>query len=419
MSGYNNEELSKLKEQAFDWVDDSGRFYSNAFTDFLFPVLREERAMHHQWINDLIEPSMKMKGMIDAGINPNTAAREISGAAAQSSAPMPSSSDSPISEIASLASGSEALANAYKVEQEGNNVTPLAQSSIRKNDAEIDKWSHDNGFTDVQASAFKIDNLTRDDRNRADLAVKRQQYNVMVADADRIMSQKAYVDKQLSWYDKQIEATIALTEKRALEAEKHAFQIEEQTRTEKMENDFAEKHKYRRDSPFDVAMLSCWFEGNYDKVKSAQDFMYNLKYGIAAAESEGNYEMQAKFAYQIANAQETARSLNQIVTDWSTPATGLWSLLEKSFNISGNKGSANTIGNAFDAKSNPDAYSGYSSFLLGLQLSLDDINAQIDAASSHNEFSKVRQLTRQRDGLQKFINDLSFEKYNSHIHSKQ
>lgn len=234
----------------------------NVITDWLFPQTKEARQFAMQLEMAENEPAAKMKGLVAAGINPLTAAAGIAGAGT-GNIPSPSASTNPIGDVASaagaIAGGVNSLGSAAKAFEEAGQVKPLAESSISKNNAEIDKWSHENGFTDAQTEAFNIDNQTRDKLNRADLNVKRQQYRKMRVEAEYINEQKNYVSKQIQWYDEQIEAEIDLTKKRSLEAEKHAFLMEEQTRTEKMENDFASKYGYRREQPFDSAMLSCCF----------------------------------------------------------------------------------------------------------------------------------------------------------------
>lgn len=386
----------------------------NVFMDWLFPQTKEARQFAEQLEMDYYGPSAKMEGMKRAGINPLTAAGGIAGSS--SAAPQPASSVNPLGDVAGAFSGA---AGAIKTIEEAKQVKRLADSNISHNDAEITKWGHDNGFTDSQTEAMNIDNMTRNDLNRAELNVRRQNFLTMRDEAEKLKAEKDYIRKQLEWYDEQIQAEVNLSNKRAIEAEKHSFLMEEQKRTEQMENDFCEKFGYRRGEPFDCAMVDLWFQGEYDKVKAAQDFMYDYKYNTSLNIAEGEQTAIDNHAYSIANAQETARSLNQIITDWNQPASGLWSLIEKSFNVSGNKHGGANIGNPIEAKSNPAAHSAYCQFMVGLNLSLEDINKQIEAASAANEFSKIRELTKQRDGLMKFMNELTFEQYVQYMGSKQ
>lgn len=391
----------------------------DVLSDFFMPKDKEERQMGQQLFMDYAEPQARMQGLIAAGINPLTAAAGIAGSN-PGNIPSPSASTNPIGDVAgaagAIAGGVNSLGAASKAFQEAEQVKPLAESTISKNNAEIDKWSHENGFTDAQTEAFNIDNQTRDTLNRAELNIKRQQYRKMRIEAEYINEQKNYISKQIQWYDEQIQAEIDLAKKRSLEAEKHAFLMEEQTRTEKMENDFASKYGYRREQPFDSAMLSCWFNGEYDKVEKAQNFMYDMKYGVSHAEESAKQHAISQYAYIIANAQETAKSLNSIVTDWNQPATSLWSLIEKSFNVSGNKNNANIIDSALSAKNDPDTWAGYSQFVVSLQMSLEQVNHELEVASAANDFGKIRELTKQRYGLQEFMKRLTFEDYQKHLH---
>lgn len=223
----------------------------------------------------------KMARMKQAGINPLTAAAGIAGSNSPQAPQVSSNTSGVANALGALTGGLDSLASAKKLNEEANQVAPLAESSIQTSDAQIERWSHENDFTDVQTEAFLIDNEYRSDLNRSELNIKIMQHEKMKKEADYIQGQKDYLERLIKSYEEQIAVELDLTKKRALEAEKNAMFAEERARHEKLENDFVEKYGYRRDQPFDCAMLSLWFNGDYDKVLSAEKFMFDLKYGEA------------------------------------------------------------------------------------------------------------------------------------------
>lgn len=376
---------------------------------------------YENWYNHPVQQMDRYKA---AGINLNLAAQGIAGSPAQmsdaSAGVTPSAA--PVGDVVAAGRGVTSslkdVAEAYKAFEEGQNVTPLAENEIKRTDAEIDKWAHDNGFTDAQTEAFNIDNQTRDEINKADLNIKLQQKENMIADADKIKSQKAYIDKQVEWYDEQITAEIDLSKKRALESEKRAFLAEEQARTEKMENDFAEKYHYRRDQPFDNAVLSMWMHGDYERATSAQEFMYKHKYEMSYNEAEGQNVSRERHASKIASAEAMASALAQVIQDWNAPAHGLWEMLEKSFNISGNKNNNASIPNVQDALSNPEIYSQYLDYVSALWMNIESMQEELNTAIAKNELRKVTELSKQISGAMAFAREFTFSEYCARVYGK-
>lgn len=394
-----------------DFVDRLDK-YADSSTNLVKEA--EHREIAEQFYIDLLEPSMKMQGLKSAGINPLTAARGLSGS--QSSTPSSNGLD-PLQIVGEAAAAASNVATgASNMVNAGTNATKLPyEIELLNNQAksEFEKA----GLTNAQTQGVLSDNTYKDEDWKSRLNVQRQNFENMKEEFKVIKKNHDLIAEQIKETISQTELNGSLKDYN----DQLALQIQEQTRWMKEQNEFRLQHKlFINESGIDGYIWSMVLsDSDISRFDNFIDIYSRFRGSVSTSVAEGEFSTQKKYAFDIANAQETARSLNSIITDWNAPASGLWSLLEKSFNISGNRDSKNNIGSAISAKANPDVYSGYCQFMVGLNLSLEELNNQIEAAKNRNEFGKIRDLSRQKSGLEKFIRELSFEQYKKYVQKSE
>ena len=113
-----------------------------------------------------------------------------------------------------------------------------------------------------------------------------------------IQANTDFVNKQIARYDEMIDAELDLKQKQSLEAEKHAFQLEQSANQMKLENDFFEKWNYHSDSPIDVGLRNRWQSGDFTDYDNMLDFVldygYNMSYKQSQGSAEGSFESKLR-----------------------------------------------------------------------------------------------------------------------------
>lgn len=369
-----------------------------------------------QYQNEWNSEDARMQRMKEAGINPLTAAGAIAG---QGTSPSTGSVPSAIgaeantlktiadigSGIAGVGSGIGSLASSYigfmKLIPEINNITQDTANKLA-----------DMGFTNAQTYGVLKDNFYKGQDWEATLNIKRQQYTNMCSELNNIRARHDEIMKSIDQIQSQIDLNTSLQDY----YDSVKMKIDEDLRYAKELNDFRIGNKlFINDSGLDGIIWSMAMNGSsQDDIDKFVDIYSNYRSKIADVEYEARYGTEAKYVGVIAGAKEFAASMNQIITDWSTPASNMWQLIDKAFNVS-STGDSKAVKDAKAALlAGRDKFQAYSEIQMSLQITLDNLNSEISHAAAQNELSRVRELTKQKAGLESFIKSFNFVEFEKH-----
>ena len=149
---------------------------NNVFDEWLVPGRKDARKMMEQLAMDQIEPSVKMQGMIDAGINPLTAAAGLAGTGGSSQLPASEQSTNPIGDVANAVGSVAGAAQSIVGAVSGAAKLP---AEIKNIDADSAAKLAAAGLSNAQTQGVLTDNTYKDEDWKTRLNVQRQQFENM------------------------------------------------------------------------------------------------------------------------------------------------------------------------------------------------------------------------------------------------
>lgn len=304
---------------------DSNEHGDNVIDDWAHPQRKEQRQLGYQLAMMSAEPSIRMKAMIDAGINPLTAAGGIAGSAS-SSVPQPSSSVNPIGDVAgavgAVAGGVDSVVGAIstlgKLAPEIDNLN----SGTRKNLASA-------GLDEVNIDAVMTDNKYRDENWEAELNIKRQSFKNMKQELSNMKAQHAEIYRHIDEMMSQIE----LNGSQKDYYDGMQLKIQEDLRWQTALNDWCLQNKLMiRDSGVDGYIFNMMYndvpqgdvdaffdkyydycrQRNYYTTKGVRDAEIDTAFDKAFNESLGSADVQAKFAPYFGDVEVLKETLKEM-----------------------------------------------------------------------------------------------------------
>lgn len=273
---------------------DSNEIGDNVIDDWAHPQRKEQRQLGYQLSMMSAEPSIRMKAMIAAGINPLTAAGGVAGSS-PSSIPQPASSVNPLGDVAgavgSAAAGVNSIAGAVssigKLAPEIGNI----KSDTAKNFADI-------GLTNAQTQGVLTDNKYKDEDWKSSLNIKRQQFDNMKAEWSNIVATHNEIMKHINEMQSQIE--LNGSQQDYFSAMKS--RIEEETRFIQAKNQFCLDNKlYLLDSGLDGYIFSMVESGaDISQFDKFIEIYSKYRESVAYSSSKGAFDAEIDTAYERA-----------------------------------------------------------------------------------------------------------------------
>lgn len=280
---------------------------NNVFEDWIFPQRKEQRQFGQELALMYNEPKIRMQAMKEAGINPLTAAGAIAGSS-PSSTPQPSSSVNPIGDVAGAVgtaadafnSTAGAISTLGKLSPEISNI----KSDTAKNFADI-------GLTNEQTQGVMTDNKYKDEDWRANLDVKRQQFDNMKAEWDNLKATHEQIKKSIDEMQAQID--LSGSQQDQLDAMKN--RIEEETRFIKEKNDFCLRNKlYLLDSGIDGYIFSMIESGaDMSQFNKFVDTYSNYREQLSYHDSLGRFNADSETAWKRFKNQAEGTAFGELV----------------------------------------------------------------------------------------------------------
>lgn len=313
-----------------DWLQDNasdsiaggiGSFIGTIWNDLTGATEQQKEFEQQEYLidkqNEYNLPSNQMARMIAAGINPNTAAG-IAGAGSVSAQPSPVSTNvgGPAGAVGAVGDAVSKYSNLQLQEAQKENV--IAQTKEIHDNAESNRLLQAaqrfaalkaGGVDSEKAKILSIDYKYSNLEHIQDFYLKQQNIENMRAQYKVIQDEHELKLKEIDSYDERINASVSLMEAQALEAEKHAKQMEEDTRYQKKINDFWDENDFDPKSPCDVSLKQQWAvaykSGDYSAYEASLK-AYGDSYFTAAY---GNYNAESQFAGSIAYARSLGNNV--------------------------------------------------------------------------------------------------------------
>lgn len=378
-------------------------------------------------MNEYNTPAAQMARMRAAGINPNLAAQGIAGGGNESAqAPAVNSA------VGGVAGAVDSLANLGNV---------IGENSLRKSQkADLDTFRNPTfqklwneatlalenaGLSHNQALAIGatlpyIDAIQQATfwNLMADYDNKSAEYKNILQQYDNFKAEEKLTREQAKYYQEMQDNVNADTQNSIAEllGKKAESWLKDQLKQ------FSEKIGIPF-NPSDPFSNYCMFVLNFDKdnAQKIANAAYDFTYKMNSGQYEAQFEAENKYAGKIESARAKARAMAEIITDWNTSSNGMWSLLDKVFNVSRSghqKQRIGDIGDPLKMLENPEIYSEYLEACNALQMNIDSITEDINIAANNNELGKVRELSRQRQKMMEFVKEFTYENYTLHYYGK-
>lgn len=208
---------------------------NNVFDEWLVPGRKDARKMVEQLAMDQIEPSVKMQGMIDAGINPLTAAAGLAGSGGSSPLPASEQSSNPIGDVAgSVGSVAGAAQNIVGA------VTGLVKlpAELRNIDSDTSQKLANAGLSNAQTQGVLTDNSYKEEDWKSRLNVQRQQFENMKQELTNLKA----THRQIMTHCDEMISQIELNGSAKEYNEALMLKVQEETRWMKELNDWRISH---------------------------------------------------------------------------------------------------------------------------------------------------------------------------------
>lgn len=268
---------------------------SDVFTDWLYPGKKEQRQLNEQWVNDIVEPMMKLQGMRAAGINPLTASSGI--AQQPSQAPQPSSSVNPLGDVAdavgsvasSFSSVSGAISSLFKINPEVSELRARAASEFAAA-----------GLDNATTQGVLTDNYYKDDDWLASLNIKRQQYSNMCQEYSNLVATHHEINANIRKLISESELNGSLQDLNNA----HKLYVDEEKRWLKELNDFRINNKlFILDSGIDGYIYNAIVNGfSLDDIDKFIEIYSRYRGSVQTAVSDASNESDLASAESRANA---------------------------------------------------------------------------------------------------------------------
>lgn len=287
------EEDNVFNKSSLDYIGEFNE--GGVVSDWLKPQQKEKRLMSEQLFMDLVEPIAKMQGLKAAGINPLTAASEIS--KSPSSLPQPASSTNPIGDIAgaigAVAGGVQSLAASRGIVEKLPHEIEGIKATAAKDFAEA-------GLDNATTQGVLTDNTYKDADWKATLNVKRQQFNNMKAEYRNILKTHELLTEQVNQVISQTQLNGSLKDYH----DSLKLKVDEDRRWLKELNDFRIDNKlFISDSGIDGYFYSqILSDGDLGAIDKFIDIYSKYRGSVESAVSTAHFESELNSAYQRALA---------------------------------------------------------------------------------------------------------------------
>lgn len=247
--------------------------------------------MYQNWYNS--EPE-KMKRAIDAGINPFVAASGISGGSPTGIASAPPQTPAGSPALSALGSAASAFGGAFSGVANASSVLAKLRPEIRKIDTETAYIFKQMGFSDLQSTAMSIQLKYLDEKEQIGVWQALASFNKTSQEYHNLVEMNKNIIAQ---YDEIIAHKDLLIQERGEIAAREEYEkamkakVEQESRWQKIENEFFEAHGYKLGTPL--------YEGLRDMMVSNGSFDMN-EFGNTVAGYNG----------KITNAVEAAKAVN-------------------------------------------------------------------------------------------------------------
>lgn len=264
----------------------------------------------------------KMKRMVEAGINPLTAAQGISGASTPPTSPSSASSPN-LAPVSQLPDAVRSVGDIVDKFSSANERDRLLESRKKNLISDTFLKYKQAGYTEEQAKGLAIANAYLPTEKFLGILTLASNIKKLSAEYKDLMQGIEESKARIKEIDSQISLNTSygnLAAKHALEAEKRAILLEAQTKEQNWLNDKREQYGIDVRSPLEnnIFMLGITGDANYEKsLGIIRDVKYN--------QETGGYHAQADYAYDI--AYEQGRAAYDF--DWSAPPKTMFEFLTK------------------------------------------------------------------------------------------
>lgn len=281
---------------------------NNVFDEWLVPGRKDARKMVEQLAMDQIEPSVKMQGLIDAGINPLTAAAGIAGSGGSSPLPASEQSTNPIGDVANAVGSVAGAAQNIVGAVSGAAKLP---AELRNIDADTTQKLAGAGLSNAQTQGVLTDNSYKDEDWKTRLNVQRQQFENMKQELTNLKA----THREIMTHCEEMISQIELNGSAKEYNEALMSKVQEETRWMKELNDWRISHNLHIvDSGIDGYIFDMALRGaDISEFDNFIDIYSEWRGRVQRAVSDSQYSSEAEYAYQISNARKNGENVSDVL----------------------------------------------------------------------------------------------------------
>lgn len=289
------------KQSGFSSTGEVASGLYDVFHDWAYPQEKEARQMEEQLLMDKIEPSARMKGLKDAGINPNTAAAGVVGS--QSQVPASSESVNPIGDVAGAVGGvagaAGSLAGSFGSIAKGIYDLGVTEPTIAKLTNEASFAFEQAGLTGAQKTLAIASAQYADENALRDIQIKRINVRSL---SQNYKNLKAVHEQILADIDLKIEQA-RLNGSQADYYDQLKLKTQEETRWIKEDNDFWDLNGFNRNASGPDAIIAQMIANSQDPdmfIDAWSRYSHDYRQGSAMAEAESSWHSRPSTAVEAA-----------------------------------------------------------------------------------------------------------------------